>query len=169
MPKLTEQEQLLRKKIQYVELLCEINLSQEWTKEFSAWIAKFIESHGVTKALRHIKEKYAFCLAIYLVTKGIYGYQEGNYWSSVSEDVAISVSDVRQQLGPFFEQFLRDHSLPIFPGLGGRRYVDIILLHGGIPNYSLVDFFAYILHPALLRPELYGTNAREIIATWIDS
>jgi RNA polymerase primary sigma factor len=169
MAKLTEQELLFQENIQYVELLGELNLSQEWAKEFSARVANFIESYGATKALGHIKEKYASCLAIYLVTKGVYGYQEGNYWSSVSADIGMNVLTAQQQLGPFFEQFLQNHSLPIFPGLGGRRYVDIILLHGGIPNYSLTDFFTHILHPALLRPEIYGANAKEIIATWIDS
>jgi RNA polymerase primary sigma factor len=164
-----EQEQLLRKKIQYVELLGELNLSLEGIRGFSASVASYIEGYGITKALSHIKKKYTVCLAVYLVTKGIYGYQEGNYWSSVSTDIGVSVLSAQQQLGPFFEQFLQDHSLPLFPGLGGRRYVDIILLHGGIPNYSLTDFFTHILHSALLRPELYGANAREIIATWLDS
>ena len=169
MTTLTEYEQLLRDKIQYVELLGELDLPLEWAKRFSEWITDCIEKYGSTKALSHIKEKYASCLAIYLVTKGVYGYREGNYWSGVSEDISLNVIPTQQQLGPFFEQFLQSHSLPLFPGIGGRRYVDIILLHGGIPKYSLSDFFTHILHSALLRPELYGANAREIIATWIDS
>jgi RNA polymerase primary sigma factor len=170
MTTLTEQEQLLREKILHIVLLGELDLSPDWAKRFSARVAELIKSYGTTKALAHIKEKYASCLAIYLVTKGVYGYLEGDYWSSVSTDFCVNVLPTQQQqLGQFFEQFLQDHLLPLFPGLGGRRYVDIILLHGGIPNYSLSDFFTHILHPALLRPELYGDNAREIIATWLDS
>jgi RNA polymerase sigma factor (sigma-70 family) len=168
MTTVSEQEKELRERIRYVELLGELNLSYDWQRQFGTNVANLVRDHGSARALRVLEEKCPSCLAVYLVAKGIYGYLGGNYWSSVEEDTELTSINIQQQLGLFFEQFLHSHGLPSFPGVGGRRYVDIILLHGGIPNYSLNDFFNHVLNPAILHPELYGASAREVIATWLD-
>ncbi len=163
-----ELEKELRERIKYVELLGELNFSDASHQYLGAFIADMVRHHGPTRALHFLKEKCPVCLATYLVIRGIYAYQEGNYWSGVEEDTGLSGIKIQQQLGLFFEQFLHSNGLPSFPGLGGRRYVDVILLHGGIPNYSLNDFFSHVLYPALAHPERYGASGREVIDTWLE-
>ncbi len=100
-----QQEQLLRAKMQYVELLGEVDLSSEWAKEFSVWVANLINNDGLVKALRYVKERYSSCLAIYLVTKGVYGYEGGNYWSSVSTDIGLDVLSSSKSLSAVFSRY----------------------------------------------------------------
>jgi hypothetical protein len=72
-------------------------------------IAKLVCHWGQSEALRILESSYPVCLAAYLVAKGVYGYQDGKYWSSITE--GIGLSDQRR-LGLFFEHFLRERNLP---------------------------------------------------------
>ncbi len=163
-----EYEDELREKIPYIELLGELDISQEWTQQFNEYIAFQFGEHGSVKALRLLAQQTPTCLAVYLVARGIYSYQEGNYWSGVVTGFDLSSAN-EQFLRQFFAQFLEDHQLPTFSGVGGRKYVDVILLHGGIPNYSLSDFFAYILLPALNDPELDIVDAQNSFTNWLET
>jgi len=71
--------------------------------------------------------------------------------------------------GRIFEDLLKQWEKPLFPTLGGRRYVDRILVHGGIPDYCLPDFFAHMLTPAIIRPDLAMLDTDEIIFEWLHS
>ena len=55
----------------------------------------------------------------------------------------------------------------MFPDLRGRRYVDLILVHGGIPDYCLSDFFANMLQPAVTQPYYAGMSAGELVEEWL--
>lgn len=162
-----ELEEEFNENIQYVELLGELNLQREWMEHFGNWIAHQFRQYGSVKALRILEQTYPASLAVYLVAIGVFKYQEGNYWSGVVEDVELSAAN-EQALRQFFTRFLEMHHLPSFTELEGHKYVGSILLHGGIPNYSLNDFFNHILHPALLNPSLHGVDAREVISTWLE-
>src|SRR5436853_5546296 len=118
----SEWEQELHDQLKYVELLGEMDLQQTLIQCFGERVADFISTQGVAQALQGIIQKYPTCLAMYLVTKGIYDYKEGNYWSSVAAALGVNVQHAHKYLGRFFEDFLREHDLPLFPGLGGRRY-----------------------------------------------
>ncbi|QBD80733.1 sigma-70 family RNA polymerase sigma factor [Ktedonosporobacter rubrisoli] len=161
-------EQELCERIEYVELLGELDFAPDWIEQFGNAVIKLSKQSGSARALRCLAERYPASLAAYMVARGIEGYQEGNYWSNIIPDVELSGAN-EQFLRKFFANFLDEHHLPAFVGLGGRKYVDVILLHGGIPTYSLTDFFTHILQPALLHPDLYGASAQEIIATWLET
>src|SRR5713101_3351183 len=158
---LAEWEKYLSEKIAYVELLGELDLSDEQVKSLGKMMAELVRCYGQSETLRILESNYPTALAVYLVAKGIYGYQEGTYWASIAEESSLNA---QQRLGQFFEQFLQENNLPSFLNVGGYRYVTIILLHGGIPNYCLQDFFEHFLHPALSRPDLIGFSAKDLIA-----
>jgi len=167
---LAEWEKKLREMVEYVELLGELDLTEEDVKHIGSLIAELVRSRGQALALRALKIPYTTTLAVYLVAKGVYGYHEGNYWESVAEEIGWDKSNV-QQLGLLFEGFLRDHTLPAFPGGSqhGLRYVSVILLHGGIPNYCLHDFFDKFVHLALSDTDYLGLSERDIVTAWLHS
>ena len=157
---LGEWEKNLCEKIAYVELLGELNLSEQQARNLGKMIADLVRCYGQSDALHVLENKYPCCLAVYLATKGVYGYEGGDYWSSIKEEFGLSS---QQRLGPFFEQFLQERNLPSFPDVGGYRYVTNILLHGGIPNTSLRDFFEYFLFPLISHTGLIGSSTKDII------
>ena len=163
---LTDWEEELGKKIAYLELLGELNLLDEQVRNIGKLIAGLVSHWGQSETIRILESKYPACLAVYLVAKGVYGYQGGDYWSSIAEEIGLSA---QRHLGQFFEQFLQKRNLASFPGVGGYRYVTIILLHGGIPNYSLKDFFQNFLDPIISHSYPIGSSTQDLIPEWLYS
>ncbi len=163
-----QQEKELGEKLRYVELLGELNISEEWVSQFRAFVTHKYRNYEHTHVLRLLTQTYPICLAVYLVMQGVYGYWGGDYWSQVLEDNELSVSNTLF-LGQFFEKFLNQHSLPSFHNIKSFRYVSNILVHGGIPNYSLRDFFEYVLEPAIVHSHIYDADAQDVIANWLAS
>jgi len=70
-------------------------------------------------------------------------------------------------MGQFFERFLHENGLPAFAGIGGYRYITIILLHGGLPDYTLPHFFEHFLQPLVFHSASNHINPKEYIDTWL--
>ncbi|HVB74085.1 MAG TPA: hypothetical protein VNE38_11080, partial [Ktedonobacteraceae bacterium] len=167
---LVDWENNLQEMIAYVELLGELDLTEDDVKRIGVLIARLVRSSSQATALQVLKTACSTTLAAYLVAKGVYGYREGNYWESIAEEIGWNTGTI-QQLGLLFEDFLRDHALPTFPGGSqhGLRYVSVVLLHGGIPNYCLNDFFEKFLQPVLSDSDYSGLSERDIVTTWLHS
>ncbi len=159
-------EKELSEKLSFIELLGELDLSRQQAKQLEQKIADVVYRTSQLEALRILARKYPTCLAVYLVTKGIYGYKEGVYWDSIAAKVGLNA---QKQMGQFFEQFLQKHNLPTFSDVGGYRYVTNILLHGGIPIYSLPDFFEYFLYPIVAKINSDDCDAMNAISEWLES
>lgn len=161
-------EQTFSKQIAHIELLAEINITFEDVEQLRQCVADFMKADDVERAAYQLEYRYPAALVMFLVTQGMYGYQDGDYWSSVASVTKID-TNTANRWGRFFEDTLRAWKKPLFPNLGGRRYVDRILLHGGIPDYCLPDFFEHMLRPALVRPDLMALDTDELIADWLTS
>lgn len=113
--------------------------------------------------LDHIIRSYPASFLVFLVGHGIYGYQGGDYWEAVEKALSCVVDQVA--FGRLFEGFLRWFRLPLFPELQERafRYVSLILAHGGIPVYSLNDYFSQIVLPCATRPQFVGLDGQDLI------
>ena len=149
-----------------VELLGEIELKGEEAKQLGGLLAEQLEQRGFQSAHDFFTDRFPTCLAVYLVAQGIYGYRRGDYWSGVSTELRTPVHLIRTHWGPFFEKYIAARRLPAFPNvLGMRRYVSLILLHGGIPDDCLGQFFEQFIWPALTHPEVAGHDADELITT----
>lgn len=155
-------EDELAQKISKVELIGELKLSAELDTRLGERIAQFVKNRNFTDATTLLGRRYPTCLVVYLVTRGIYGYNGGDYWTSIRNQIGIS-SNLTTQWGQIFEDFIRTKHLAFPPQEGASRYVRSILLHGGIPDYCLPDFFEKILYPAISRPELNGVTAEYLI------
>ncbi len=167
MDQLQQIEQQLLREIDRVELLGELNLTVEMTEALGFAIKQLISQYDLSRATARLIRNYPVCFAAFLVAKGVYGYRKGDYWSSVEESIETTLMNWSAEWGKFFEQFVRERGLAFFPYLEGRRYVDQILLHGGIPDYCLNDFFEHLLWPALSRADWSGLSVEELIFEWI--
>ncbi len=161
-------EQTLREQVARVELIAEIDITRELTEQLGQFIAKLVRQYGQTATTNNLERFYPASLVIFLVAQGIYGYSEGDYWSGVADLTGID-TNTAMRWGRIFEDLLKQWEKPLFPTLGGRRYVDRILVHGGIPDYCLPDFFAHMLTPAIIRPDLAMLDTDEIIFEWLHS
>jgi hypothetical protein len=164
-------EAFLRSSTENIELLGELDLTPDMAAELGGLLRDLIRRHGQSEALHLIDRDYRTCAAVFLVAQGIAGYSQGTYWPSVHQVLGLDAQRATRfgwELGQLFERFLRSRSLPMFPEVREQslRYVSVILLHGGIPDYCLDDFFRYIIFPAATYPELIHMDADTLIDEW---
>ena len=101
------------------------------------------------------------------------------YWDALGQTLGVTGAELqRAGLGNAFLTTARALGLSHFAEAGGYRYVTPIRLHGGIPAYSLPDFFEHILLPAAQVPEyadmavdeiIVSMLARSTVQLWVDS
>lgn len=170
---LEDWEKFLAPQVQQVQLLGEINLTAAETDQLSQLFGKFFQyqkRYGNQPAtIRLLKRRYPCAFASFLVALGAHDNNSlDGYWPEVQERLGVDLPTLmRQDLGQLFEEVLVDHNLPLFPDMGGFRYVSLILVHGGIPNYSFNDYFEKMLWPAVTRPWYAGMAADELIDEWL--
>jgi hypothetical protein len=151
---LAEWEESLRSYFEHIKLLGEIPITHIELEQLGNLIRDLIKRYGGAKATRKFETDYRRTFALFLATVAAHN-TDRDYWRVVSEAAGISVQRMQQlEWGANFLRILGDFSLPTFQEVGGYRYVTPIRLHGGIPAYSLPDFFAYILWPSVSK-DLY--------------
>ncbi|MFQ5612675.1 MAG: hypothetical protein ACE5H9_11140 [Anaerolineae bacterium] len=163
---LRDWEQWLALQVRAVELLGEIPVTAGECQKLGQAIGLRLRSLGPTETARVIQNNYPCAFAVYLVAQGIFGYQGGDYWSQVCQVTGLK-PNYTSRWGRMLEEILDRLRLPLFPDLGGRRYVDLILMHGGVPNYCLDDFFNNMLRPAVTREAYADMSAVELIDDWL--
>ena len=162
--KLPEWETKLRSQVEEVDLLGEIALTPEEVIELGNLIGDLVRSLGWEQAKEALREKYPCSFAIYLVSQGIHGYEEGDFWSGVRETTGLNLSPIQTiQWGQLFESIVADLGVARFSSLGGYRYVGPILAHGGIPDYCLLDFFEHFIKPLVTRPQYAVLSTSDFI------
>jgi len=140
-------------------LVCELDLDEDLHARLTAAM-QVLKERGVAWAEGRLWS-YAPLVATYLVAEGIFNFAQGTYWPNLS----VPGLD-RGVLTRVFEHVLDTYqNLERFRALldaGAQRYLTPILAHGGIPRYSLRDFFTVVLHA-----ERRGAmDAAELLAYW---
>jgi len=151
-----------------VELLGEIPLPSEERIQLGRAIGALLQSQRRSRALDALRHEYPCAFAVFLTAQGIYGYDgRGGYWPGVGATIGKPLgTNWTGELGRLFENIIDDLEMPFFPDLG-RRYVGLILAHGGIPDYCLSDFFNNMLQPAVTRVYYADMSAAELIEEWL--
>jgi|GEM_PF-1203418 len=88
---------------------------------------------------------------------------EREFWDALGRLLDVSGSDLNNAnwRKPFIE-ILKKNKKPTFENVG-HLYVGNMRIHGGIPSYSLRDFFANMLMPAIEKPEYIELQGRELL------
>lgn len=115
--------------------------------------------------LRQVSVSWPLAFALYLVLEGVHSYgEEGLYWHGPKNRLNIENKHTAS-CGRCFRRILVQHNLPIFPRSRGFIYVTPILLHGGIPNSSLSEFFDF-LYRLEVQPHRITVDAQTLVEQW---
>ena len=159
-------ESLLSPLFREVGLIGEIPLSNDEEIEIEQALHELLRSVGLGEATSFLREQVPCTLACFLVWKGIQDYHAGNYWEEVGQSVGLPRANLSSKWGEIFEEVLQRFQLAGFRGGEGHRFVAPILIHGGIPNYCLEDFFEKVTRPAVEGRLDYDGNADYLIDEW---
>ncbi|AFV10499.1 hypothetical protein Tph_c02520 [Thermacetogenium phaeum DSM 12270] len=141
-------ERVLAGQVEKVAFLGQVELSSEDVEKLGALIGERIKN-DIRRGTQYLQQRAETCLVQYLVDTGIWKYKDGSYWPALAE--AVGLDDVNWQVrwGSFFLQYLTRKGLQQFDleqdEEGAWRYVTPILLHGGIPDCCLDEFFSRIV------------------------
>jgi hypothetical protein len=162
-------EQQLRRACSSVNLIAEIDLSPQLLEELRLGIKSLLRAHSFQTATSLLQGRYPAAFVCYLVAEGIYSYKDGDYWGNITENLRPKVSEqlLSHEWGKTFEDILSAWNKPLFEDIQGYRYVSRILLHGGIPNFSLRDFFKHVLVPLIHGEDSLTFDLEESIHDWL--
>ena len=152
--------------IKQVRLLGEIELSQddfeELTNEFRVMVMQGPNIHEVTRHLERICPRtFATFLAHFAARN-----TKRDFWDALAELVGSSSSDLNNaNWRKLFIKIIKENGKPTFEDVGGvtSKYVTSMRIHGGIPVYSLSDFFKNMIRPALERDQYRGLTPSELL------
>lgn len=150
-----------------VRLIGELDLQAEDYQRLQEGIATLVQRRTANSALRMLQEQFPRTLAVYLVAAGIYGYDDGTYWTEIRNQTNLVSEQSSYALGQWFLAFLPNQHLETFAAFpdGALRYVSRILAHGGVPVGCLPDLFDH-LAALLARPEWQAADARSLLDFW---
>lgn len=133
-------ERVLFERLRKVKFIGEVELSSADLQKLTNLIATELAPNP-KRGLRLLKQKAPASIAAFLVWQGIMEYKEGDYWTPALQAIGLEETRWQQELGKAFIKFLRRTDMPVFPIEGALRFVTPILLHGGIPQKCLDQFF----------------------------
>ncbi len=160
---LTIWESRLAPQIRKVELIGEIPISKEELDDISLHFSRLFYNHSADEVLNFIGRNYPATFLVFMVGQGIYGYNNGDFWSAFEQVLRHPIDSIA--FGKLFEKLIHRFGKPQFRDLveRARRYVDPILAHGGIPIYCLKDFFSNIVLNCTIRPQLFALEGEELV------
>ena len=165
---LLEKELYYSPQLRGVELVGEIPISKDELSLLAHLFRDAFSQHSAKEVLEAIEKLAPASFVIFLVGQGVYGYNGGDYWSSVEEALGCKTGFV---FGQTFERIIRRHRLASFEELQKKstRYVSLILAHGGVPVYSLDDYFSNYVLTSIHRPQYMGLDGEEALNALLSS
>ncbi len=146
--KLIELESDLDRKLRQASFLHEVSFDDVELTRVAELLQACLQSCGAVGGTSFLESHAPGVVACFLVQVGAQGYREGDYWSAVEEALGVALPpNLQARWGRVFEDVCRRHAVAQVPKSCGQRYVTPILVHGGIPDYCLADYFNKLLLP----------------------
>ncbi|HHY24678.1 MAG TPA: hypothetical protein GX527_10710, partial [Clostridiaceae bacterium] len=144
-------ETILSGLLNKVKYIGQVDLSLNDLAVLDNLILSYIDIVGLESAAYFMQKHIPVSTAFYLVYKGVWGYEGGNYWASLSDALSLNDPTSQAEWGSWFLDFLEKNNLIQFDTEGTYRYVSPILLHGGIPQNSVEEFIEKVVIPLVNR------------------
>lgn len=150
-----------------INLLSEIELSQADFELLTDEIRRLIKrAPNLTEATRRITDRYPHTLVVFLAQFAARNTNR-EFWDAVAnllQEPDASFHNLKWH--NHFIKILKDNRKKTFEDVGGstNKYVTSMRIHGGIPAYSLGDFFQNMLRPALENKAYAGLPPAELLA-----
>lgn len=160
-------EQYLESLFNNISTIGEVSIRRDDYEEIKHALRDAIAAYGFTKATRDFKLRWPHAFITYLSFTAAYNTNRG-YWDCVVADLGLSskgrLHSKGTHWGKNFLELTSQFKLEEFPELdSGFKYVTPIRLHGGIPRYSLPDFFEFILMPSVEKPRYAALSDTEAL------
>ncbi|MFZ6020377.1 MAG: hypothetical protein ACOYXO_12280 [Chloroflexota bacterium] len=160
--KLQDWQRLLAPYLSTIQLLGEIPLERDSHADLERALREFVGRYGLTAATRHLRRYYFAAFVTYLAFKAAFN-DERRFWDKVANSMGLESSaplfHPNHHWGHTFVEIIECFpNLRRFAGVGGLEYITPIRLHGGIPAFSLPDFFQYILLPSVEKAPFDGMD-----------
>lgn len=163
---LKQWEAYLSGAISRVRLLSELGLNYEDMLEIANL---FREENSKRKNLRQTTTYLVAnfpCTFISFLAAFAAQNTEREFWEALGRLLTVSGNDLNNAnwRKPFID-ILNKYNKPTFENVGGQtnKYVTSIRIHGGIPSYSLRDFFTNMLVPSIEKPEYVELKGKELL------
>lgn len=164
---LKEWETSLKPYLNHIKLLGEIPITHIEVEQIGNLIRDLNNKYGPTRTTRILEADYPRTFAVFLASLAAHNTAR-DYWRVVAESTGVAVQRINQlSWGSSFLRILEVFELPTFQDIGGYRYVNPIRLHGGIPAYSLPDYFAYILWPSVTRKNYKDLHSEDLVTIFL--
>lgn len=145
-------EEEISSRFRHVRLMNEIELNQIDFDEITNEIREILkQALDIKKATQLIKNKYPKTFVTFLAHFSAIN-KKSDFWDPLGELIGSSKDDLNYaKWGKTFIEILKNNNKETFENVGKitNRYVTSIRIHGGIPNYSLNDFFNKMVMPSL--------------------
>lgn len=163
---LKQWEAYLSKQMPRVRLLSELGLNYEDMLEIANLIKGENKRHkNVRQTTKDLVDDFPCTFVAFLAAFAAQN-TEREFWDAVARLIDVTGMELNNsRWRNYFIEILQKNHKPIFEDLS-FVYVANMRIHGGIPAYSLGDFFANMLIPSLENPEyieLKGTELRDAL------
>lgn len=147
-----------------LRIIGEIPLSEADLDEIADLIKGQIRPDNFRGSTRDITQKFPLSFMTLLAHFSARNDQQG-YWNTLADRFGTEVmSFFNAGWNTKFLELCQLHQLKFFsPDVMRTAYVATIRFHGGIPTYSLPDFFERMVVPAVTKPELRHIPAKDAL------
>jgi len=146
-----------------VRLLSEIGLNYEDMLEIANLIKGENATHRyVSQTTKVLVDNFPCTFVAFLAAFAAQN-TEREFWDAVARLIGVTGMELNNShWRNHFIEILKEHKKPIFEDLS-FVYVANMRIHGGIPAYSLRDFFANMLLPSIENPEYIELKGKELL------
>lgn len=145
-------------------MIGEIPISRWEMEDLAARVRGCIQRNGLPQASDILDSRYPHTFLVFLTAFGSYNTQ-GDYWGALGEEVGSARDHLfNHRWHQRYLDKIKKLGLRHFAGKDpARPYVTTIRFHGGIPVYSLPDFFRHFVMTSVERPELAEVSTRQAL------
>lgn len=160
---LKQWEAYLSKQMPRVRLLSELGLNYEDMLEIADLIKRENKKHKNIRQTTKVLVEDFQCTFVGFLAAFAAQNTEREFWDAVARLLDVSSGDLNNaRWRNYFIDTLKKHQKPVFEDLG-FVYVANMRIHGGIPSYSLRDFFSNMLMPSIENPEYLELKGKELL------
>jgi len=151
-----------------IRIIFEIPLSESDLDEILDLVKVFIGLLGLSKITKRLENNYPHTFLTMLAHYAAHNDQQG-YWNTLGERLETN-QIFNYHWHKKFVATCRDLDLFTFSRRDmNNYYVATVRFHGGIPTYSLPDFFDKMVIPAVKRSEYREVPPKELLPHLIDN
>lgn len=151
-----------------LRMIGEIPITRQEMEDIATGVRGCIQRNGLPRASEILDSQYPYTFLVFLTAFGAYNTQV-DYWGALGEDIGATREHLfnHRWHQRYLEKIKRLRLRYFAEAESATPYVTTIRYHGGIPVYSLPDYFRHFVMPSVERPELAEVSARQALEVLI--